>query len=530
MSVAPLSRRTILSIISGLLIGVFLSALDSMIMASALRTIADQLNGITFQAWATTAYLITSTISTPLYGKLSDIFGRKRLYLVAISLFLVGSLLCGIAQSMYQLALYRGVQGLGAGGLMSLALAVFADLLPREQRARYQANLGVVFGVASVSGPVVGGFFAGLDSLFGLAGWRWIFLLNLPIGLVALVLVGTLFRSPATPRRSRRIDYAGSLLLVTGIVPMLLIIERGRDWGWASPRAIVAYAVGVVALVLFVAVERRRGDDALLPPKLFRVGVFRLVNTVNFLGGVGVFTGLTFLPLYLQIGKGMSPTAAGLMLLPQSLATTVGARLCGPLIERTGRYRELLAAGLATMMVSYLTIAFVDNDTSLWIVGAVVVLMGLGLGIFMQVVLIAMQNSVPPENLGVASGLYNFSRQMGGAVGVAILFSLLFALVPGRIADAYGAQRSDPGFQAAASDPAVLGDPVTRTTLEQLRDGTAGRDLKDTSFLGTIDERIARPLLDGFTSGINTIFLIAALIMAIAVGLTLTLPRGSARQ
>jgi EmrB/QacA subfamily drug resistance transporter len=517
-----LTHRQILAIVSGLLLGVFLSALDTMIMASALRTVADELHGLTMQAWVTTAYLITATVSTPLYGKLSDIYGRKRLYLISISLFLLGSVLCGMAQSMHQLAVFRGVQGLGAGGLMSLALAVLADLLPPERRTRYQANLGVVFGVASVTGPVVGGFLAGVDSLLGIAGWRWIFFVNVPIGLVALALVGLLFSVPSQ-RTNHRIDYRGAACLILGLVPLLLVAERGREWGWGSPTALAAYLAGAVGLVLFLLVERRMGDEALLPPRLFRSAAFRLVNVVNFIGGVGVFTGLTFLPLYLQIAKGLSPTMAGLMLLPQSLSTTAGAKICNPIMSRTGRYRMLLATGLAVMMLAYLTISRFTVDTPLWMVVIVVVVMGLGLGIFMQVVLIAIQNSVPPGNMGVASGLYNFSRQIGGIVGTAVFLSVLFSLVGGRISAAYQSARSQPDFQDAVTDPSVLADPENRETVEQLQGGSSTLDLDDTSFLNEIDDRLARPILEGMASGMSTVFLIAAAVMAVAVVLTLTI-------
>ncbi|MFI9812608.1 MDR family MFS transporter [Saccharothrix variisporea] len=506
------------AVLVGLLTGVFMSALDGMIMATALRTVADSLHGLTAQAWVTTAYLMTMTISAPLYGKLSDIFGRKRLYLVAIALFVLGSLLCALAQGIHQLAVCRGVQGLGAGGLASLALAAIADMFPPRQRIRYQANIGILYGVASVAGPVVGGLLAGADTILGVPGWRWIFLVNLPIGLVALLVVGRLYTDRST-RAGRRVDHWGAAALIACLVPLLLVAEQGREWGWSSGRALAAYAAGLAGLVAFLLVERRLGDDALLPPRLFRARGFTRVNVINFLGGVGAFTATAFIPLYLQVVKGMSPTTAGLLLLPQSLATTVGAKLCGPIMARTGRYKVLLAPGLAIMSASYFALAAVGVDTPLWITAGLVVVMGLGFGMFMQTVLTALQNSVPPENMGVASGLYGFARQIGGIAGTAVFLSLLFNLAAGRIV----AAASAPEAARVLADSAVAADPANRAVAEGLRAGTAGIDLDDTSGLAALDPRLARPILEGLSGAMSTVFLIIACLVAAAAAFALTI-------
>ncbi|MER5394610.1 MDR family MFS transporter [Saccharopolyspora sp. NPDC002686] len=517
------ARGALIAILAGLGLGMFLGALDTMIMASALRTVADQLHGLTLQAWVTTAYLVTMTASAPLYGKLSDIYGRRPLYLAAILLFIAGSLLCGLAQSMYQLAAARAVQGLGAGGLTSLALAVIADISPPDKRSKYQANLGAVFAVASVAGPVLGGFFAGSGEILGVAGWRWIFLINLPIGLAACLLVALLLKVPAK-RVQHRVDFGGAITLVLFVFPLLVVAENGREWGWASPLSIGLFALGGIGLVLFLLVERRVGDSALLPGRLFRNLPFAMVNMVNFLGGIGVFAGLALLPLYLQIVKGMSPTAAGLLLLPQSLATTFGARLSSPLMKRFG-YQPVLAGGMVVMTAVFAVLGQVGLDTPLWTMVLLVIALGLGLGVFFQVILIAIQDSVPETDIGLASGLYNFSRQIGGVAGTAVFVSLLFGIAGDRVGEQFEA--AGPQVQAALSDPAVMSDPANAALAGQLHaQGTV--DLNDTSFLAQVDERLAQPVLVALSSSLNTVFLIVGGFLALSVVIALLL-RGRGR-
>lgn len=521
------SRRTITLIMTGLLLGVLLSALDQLLIATALRTIADQLDGLTAQGWATTSYLITSVISTPLYGKLSDIHGRTPLYLVSVSVFVLGSLLCALATSMYELAVFRAVQGLGAGGLMSLALAILADLLPPEQRVRYQAYLGSAYGLASVAGPVLGGFFAGTDSYLGITGWRWAFLINVPLGLITLAVVASL-RLPHR-RVAHRIDYGGAAALVLGLVPLLIVAERGRDWGWASAWSLSLFALGAAGLLLFVLAERRMGDEALLPPRLFRSPVFALVNVINFVVGIGIFGGLLLLPLYLQIVKGLDPTAAGLMLLPQTAAIIVAGRIAGPIAVRTGRYHGLLTLGVAMVCVSAFAFSALDARTPLWLPALFTTVMGLGIGIFFQVVMTALQDGVPPQDIGVASGLFSFFRQMGGAAGVALLTSVLFSIVSDRITEALRAAGNTPAFQTALHDPAVAAEPANEAVLASARTGGITFDLNDTSFLTELDPRLSAPVLDGVSSAISTTFVIIGMAMAVAAVLPLAL-RGRANQ
>src|SRR3954454_7648649 len=319
-----LSHRQILEVLSGLMLGMFLAALDQTIVSTAIRTIGDDLHGLSVQAWVTTAFLITSTISTPLFGKLSDIYGRKPLFMLAISIFILGSALCGLAQSMYMLAAFRAFQGIGAGGLMPLALAIIGDIIPPRERAKYQGYFRAVFGTASVLGPVIGGFFAGQSSILGIPGWRWIFYINVPIGIVALIVVEAVLKL-RHQRRDHRIDWTGAGMLVVGLVPLLIIAEQGRVWGWSSPRAFGCYLVGVLGLVAFVWVESRMGDEALLPLRLFRNNVFSVSSAQATVVGMGVFGGIGAIPLYLQIVKGASPTEAGLLLLPLVAAMMIAS-------------------------------------------------------------------------------------------------------------------------------------------------------------------------------------------------------------
>jgi EmrB/QacA subfamily drug resistance transporter len=519
-----LTHRQIMTIFAGLMLGMFLAALDQTIVATAIRTVADDLKGLSLQAWVTTAYLTTSTVATPLYGKLSDLYGRRPLFLVAISVFIAGSALCGTAGSMYQLAGYRAVQGLGAGGLFSLSLAIIGDIVSPRERARYQGYFLAVFGTSSVLGPVVGGALAGQESILGVAGWRWIFGVNVPIGVVALVVVARVLQLPHV-RREHRIDYPGAAALIVGVVPLLIIAEQGRAWGWGSARAVLCYLVGVVGLALFVLAERRIGDDALIPLRFYRVRTFSLGSVIGVVIGMGMFGGIVVLPLYLQIVKGASPTKAGLLLVPATLGIMVGSLISGQLISRTGRYKIFPVVGTALMVVGLLLLHSVRVDTPLWQTSIAMAVFGLGLGGNLQPLILAVQNAMPPQDIGVATSSVTFFRQIGGTLGTAVFLSILFSTVTDNIARAFAQIAPTPQFQAALHDPAVLANPANRAVLGAIESGTAGGGaLTDSSFIQRIDPRLARPFLLGFAESMDLVFLVAAAVIVAALLLNMALP------
>ncbi|GAA2570891.1 hypothetical protein GCM10010435_51360 [Winogradskya consettensis] len=497
---AEFTHRQVITVLVGLMMGMFLAALDQTIMATATRTIADDLNGFNLQAWATTAFLITSTISTPLYGKLSDIYGRRPFFLSAIGIFIAGSFLCGLSQNMYELAAFRAIQGLGAGGLMSLALVIIGDIVPPRERAKYQGYFLAVFGTASVIGPILGGFFAGADNILGVDGWRWVFYINVPIGIAAMVVVARVLHLPHT-RNDHRIDWPGALTLVIGLVPLLTVAEQGRDWGWGSGRAIACYVIGVLGLVGFVLAERAYKDEALLPLRLFRNRTVAVGATSSTILGMAMFGGLMTVPLYLQIVKGSSPTVAGLQMIPFVFGIMAGSITAGQLIARTGRYRIFPIIGSTLMLVALGLFALIGADTPLWQTMLIMVVMGLGLGGNMQPMITAVQNAVSPREIGVATSSVTFFRSMGGTLGTAIFLSVLFNVLPSKISHAY-------------ADAKV-----------QFPGGTsAGGDLSDTSFINKLPEALAHPFKVGFSDGIQVVFLLAFAVMIIGLIVVLFLP------
>jgi EmrB/QacA subfamily drug resistance transporter len=523
-----LTHRQILLVFSGLMLGMFLAALDQTIVATAIRTIADDLHGLDIQAWATTAYLITSTISTPLYGKLSDIYGRKPFFIAAITIFVVGSLASSFATSMYMLAAFRAFQGIGAGGLMSLALAIIGDIVPPRERARYQGYFLAVFGTSSVLGPVVGGFLAGQSEILHIAGWRWVFLVNVPIGIIALAVVTKVLQVPHT-RREQRIDWWGAVTITVGLVPLLIIAEQGQQWGWTSPRAWLCYGIGVVGLLLFVIVERVMRDDALIPLRLFRNGIFSITSSANLIIGMGMFGGLSVIPLYLQIVKGASPTKAGLLLLPLVLGIMLASILSGQLTARTGRYKIFPVIGTLLMVGGLVGLNTINADTPLLHTDIWMFVFGFGLGGCLQTLVIAVQNAVPARDMGVATSSATFFRQMGGTLGTAVFLSILFSTVGRKIAAAFARTVQTPGFQAALTDPSVVANPNNAPVLNLVRDGVGAGSgagsavLQDSSFIQRLDPRLARPFLEGFADSMHPVFITAAIVVALAFVLILFL-------
>ncbi|MEV5872932.1 DHA2 family efflux MFS transporter permease subunit [Streptomyces sp. NPDC052101] len=510
-----------MTILSGLMLGMFLAALDQTIVSTSIRTIADDLHGLSAQAWVTTAYLITSTISTPLYGKLSDLYGRKPYFLAAITIFIVGSAACSFATSMTELSAFRAFQGIGAGGLMSLALAIIGDIVPPRERARYQGYMLAMFGSSSVIGPLIGGFLAGRSSILAIAGWRWVFLVNVPVGIVALFVVAKVLNLPHT-RREHRIDWWGALTIALGVVPLLLVAEQGQSWGWTSTKACVCYAVGVVGLIAWVFVERAMGEEALIPMRLFRGAVFSKMSLLSVLIGMGMFGGMMMIPLYLQIVKGVSPTRSGLLMLPLMVGMIAGTMVVGGIIQKTGKYKIFPIVGTLLMIAAMLLFHYrVEWNTALPETMAYMALFGIGLSGCMQILTLAVQNAVEPKDMGVATASATFFRQMGGTAGTAVFLSVLFSTVGDKISSAFRAAAGTPAFQAAVHDPAVRADPANAPVLEMLKHpgasgGSGSGVLDDSSFIQRLDPRLAQPFKAGFTDSMQLVFLIAAAVTVLA--------------
>ena len=505
-----MTHRQIVLVLVGLMSGMFLSALDQSVVGSAMRTIADDLKGLDLQAWATTAYLITSTISTPIYGKLGDIFGRRSLFMIAISIFIIGSVTAGFANSMYELAIWRGLQGIGAGGLFSLALTILADIVPPRERARYQGAMMAVFGTSSVLGPLIGGLFADIDSFLWVDGWRWVFLMNLPIGIIALFMVVSFLHVPHTPRPSR-IDWWGAVTIIIAVVPLLLVAEQGRDWGWGSANSITMYATGVVGIIAFILVERKMGDAALLPLKLFKSSTFSLTTLLGVIVGVGMFGGMMTLPLVLQIVKGASPTEAGLLMIPMTIGMMTASMGSGIITGRTGKYKIFMIGGTAMMAGSYLYFAQMTADWEIWQISIGMVTMGLGLGQLMQTLTIAAQNAVSANDIGVATSSSTFFRQMGGTLGVAVFISMLFAVLSDK-----GKWIGEQIAAAIKANPALLAEDRNAIIRDAGPSGLGELVNSDSSFLQVISPEIARPILVSFTEAADVVFLSAAIVVSVA--------------
>jgi EmrB/QacA subfamily drug resistance transporter len=410
---------------------------------------------------------------------------------------------------MYQLAAFRALQGIGAGGLMSLALAIIGDIVPPRERSRYQGFFMAVFGTSSVLGPVIGGFLAGQSSILSFDGWRWIFLINVPLGALAFVVVSRVLHLPHS-RRDHRIDWPGALALITFLVPLLIVAEQGRTWGWDSTRALVCYAIGAVGFVLFVLAERAYGDEALLPLRLFRNRSFAIGGIGSIVMGAGMFGGILLLPQYLQIVHGSSATVAGLQMIPLVAGIMTGAVSSGIAISKTGKYKIFPLVGIAFMVIALLSMSFtVKADTSVWTLVPFMVLLGVGLGFNFQPVILAVQNAVSPREMGVATSAVTFFRQMGGTIGVAVFLSILFTRLPTDINNALdSAATTDPRVAAALQSGQVQG----------------GGDLSDTSFIQRLPDFLAEPFKVGFSTSIDMVFLIAAFVVAVGFLVFVFLP------
>ena len=520
-----LTQRQIVTVMVGLMLGMFLASLDQTIVSTSIYTIANDLDGLSLQAWATTAYLITSTVSTPLYGKLSDIFGRRPLYLTAIAVFLAGSIYAGSVHSMTELAIARGIQGLGAGGLLALALTIIGDIVSLKDRAKYQGYFMSVFGISSVLGPVVGGAFAGSANILGFDGWRWVFFINVPIGLAALVVVFLFLHLPARHLK-QKIDYWGAAAITVAIVPLLLVAEQGRSWGWTSTNSFLCYGVGVLGIVWFLLAEKRAGDYALIPLRLFHNITFGLSSLLNFIIGIGMFGAIAMLPMYLQLVKGLTPTEAGLMMITFTIGILFGSITAGRTISASGTFRIFPIMGTGILTAAALVMGSVLKvDTELWVPGLIAVFFGVGLGFCMQPLTLAMQTSVPPRDMGVGTSSAAFFRSMGGAVGTAVFISMLFSLAADKIAEGMKAAASDPAYLAVLKDPAVASDPANAKLYDFFKNGASNDSLNDTSWLHTANSTLTRPITEGFATSIDTVMLTAAALTGLAFLISFALPR-----
>jgi len=417
-SVPAAERPRVGVIFAGLMLVLLLAALDSTIVATALPTIVGELGGLEHISWITSAYLLAQTAVTPLYGKLGDLYGRKRVLEIAVVMFLAGSALCGLAEGMTQLIAFRVVQGLGAGGLIVLTQAVVGDIVPPRERGRYQGVFGAVFGVASVAGPLLGGFIVEHTS------WRWIFYVNVPVGALALAVIGVAL--PAAQGRARpAIDYLGAGLLAGGLSAIVLVTSLGGiTWEWASPEALGTGAAGVLALVLFFRVERRAAEPV-LPPALWQVRVFAVAGALSAMVGFALFGAVTFLPLYFQTVDAASPTESGLRLIPMMAGVLVTSIASGQLISRRGRYRAFPIAGTAVAALGLFLLSRLDVGTSAPMSALYLLVLGLGLGMTMQVLILAVQNAVDYSVLGAATSGVTLLRGIGGSLGTAV-FGTIF--------------------------------------------------------------------------------------------------------
>ncbi|GAA2638577.1 MFS transporter [Actinomadura fulvescens] len=480
--------RDLYVILGALMLAMLLAALDQTIVSTALPTIVSDLGGLNHLSWVVTAYLLSSTASTPLWGKLGDQYGRKRLFQTSIVIFLVGSALCGVAQDMTQLIAFRGVQGLGGGGLMVLVVAIVGDVVPVRERGRYQGLFGAVFGVSSVCGPLLGGWF--VDNL----SWRWVFYINIPIGILTLIVIAAVLHTTSV-REQHRIDYPGILLIVGWSVGLVLMTTwGGTQYAWASPQ-IIALGVGsVILIVLWIFVELRAAEPV-MPPRLFRSAVFSQSSAISFVIGFAMFGAMTFIPIFLQVVHGVSPTMSGVHLLPMMVGMLVASIGSGQLISNTGRYKIYPVVGTPIVAVAMWWCSRMDETTSTLSMSLRFALLGFGLGLVMQVLVIAVQNAVPYQDLGSATSGVTFFRQIGGSFGVAVFGSVFANQLSSKMESVARSGKLPPGFDPTAAE----GDP---------------------KLLDRLPPQVRGDVLHVYAESIQTVFLWAVPIAVVAVVLT----------
>lgn len=415
-----MERREILLVMGALMTGLFLAALDQTIVSTALPTIVGELGGLDHLSWVVTAYLLTSTASVPLFGKISDLYGRKLVFQAAIGLFLLGSVLCGAAQDMFQLIVFRGIQGVGGGGLMAMTFVIMGDIISPRERGRYAGYFTGVFAMSSVIGPLVGGFF--VDQI----SWRWVFYVNLPIGGLAMVAAQRYLRVDR-PHERRAVDLLGAALLVSGVTCLLLVsVWGGQEHPWTSPTIVGLGVAGFTLMSLFLFQERRAAEP-LVPLRLFGIPVVRTTTILSALMGTAMFGGTVFMPLFLQVVTGASATTSGLLLLPMMAGVLAGSTISGRVVSHTGRYKAWPIFGTGIATTGLFVLSLMDADSGRLHQGLGMLLLGAGMGCVMPILTLAVQNAAEPRDLGSATSLVNFTRSLGGAFGVAVFGAILSA-------------------------------------------------------------------------------------------------------
>lgn len=508
MSNAPTKEHThreIMVILGGLMTGLLLAALDQTIVSTALKSIVEDFNGLNHYTWVVTAYLLTSTASTPLYGKISDIYGRRVVFQFAIVTFLIGSFLAGASQDMNQLIATRALQGLGAGGLMALTFVIIGDIVPPRERGRYQGYFGAVWGLSSVAGPLLGGFFSDHATILGITGWRWIFYINLPFGIAALLITSAVLHIPKV-KREHKIDYLGAVLMVAATVSILLTVSiYGPEHGWLDSRTIAYFIAGIILVVLFIYWESK-AQEPILPLELFKNHTFTLTSILGAVIGAGMFGAIVMLPLYLQVVKGASATEAGLKLIPLMLGIVSTSIFSGKAISKSGKYKKFPVMGTTLMTIGILLMVTLTRETPFWQLSIFSILVGAGLGLSMQTIVIALQNSVDFKDMGVATSSNTFFRSLGSVFGTALFGSILTNRV---------AHYLQSGFtELAATNPAAVSgfDPEK---LKQLSSNTAV--LKDLPVV------VQNTALDAFVNSFHVVFLAAAPVTALGIVFALML-------
>lgn len=438
------SHSEIMVVMSALMLAMLLAALDQTIVSTALPRIAVDLHGLNKYSWVATSYLLTSAIATPIYGKLGDLFGRKKIFQTAIVIFLLGSALCGLSRNMDQLVIFRALQGIGAGGLMSLILAIVGDVIPPRQRGRYQGYFGAVFGLSSVVGPLLGGFLADANSILGVAGWRWIFYINLPLGAVALSAVAARLHLPIM-RREHKIDYAGAALMSVSVVSLVLAsVWAGVTYAWGSPEIIGLLAATLVFGAVFVFWEHR-ASEPIIPMHLFKNDIFAVSVLLSALAGIAMFAAILYIPQYQQVVRGYSPTKSGLFTIPLVFGLLVASIISGRLISKFGRYKPFPIFGTLMLILGMWLFSHVGLTTSAFMLSVWMVVIGVGLGSFMQVATLAVQNSVGRSQMGVATSSTTFFRTIGSSLGGAIFGTVLISRLTHHLHQVLPAAAAGPG-------------------------------------------------------------------------------------